>query len=110
MNFNIEVILLSLMIFLGMTLLAWAPTWLKTSVKMKNLISIFGAGMLAGAVIIVVIPEAIRVIIESVYDPNSGKSEVVPENYAFNIGTAIVVGFTIMLIIDETLKLTKKSA
>ena len=105
MNFSIEVILLSLLMFLGTTLLGWAPTWLKASTKVMNLISIFGAGMLVGAAIIVVIPEAVKCIIEATYDPKSGETEVVPESVAFNMGTAIVVGFTIMLIIDESFKI-----
>jgi len=105
MNFSVEVILLSLLMFLGTTLLGWAPTWLNASTKTMNLISIFGAGMLVGAAIIVVIPEAVKVIIEATYDPTSGSEEVVPESVAFNMGTAIVVGFTIMLIIDESFKI-----
>ena len=105
MNFSLEVILLSLLMFVGTTLLGWAPTWLKASTKVMNLISIFGAGMLVGAAIIVVIPEAVKCIIEATYDPKAGDEEVVPENVAFNMGTAIVVGFTIMLIIDESFKI-----
>lgn len=104
MNSSVEVILLSLVMFLGTTLLGWAPTWLNASTKTMNLISIFGAGMLVGAAIIVVIPEAVKVIIEATYDPVKG-GEVVPESLAFNMGTAIVVGFTIMLIIDESFKI-----
>ena len=94
MNYSVEVILLSLLMFLGTTLLGWAPTWLKASTKVMNLISIFGAGMLVGAAIIVVIPEAVKCIIDATYDPKSGEDEVVPESTAFNMGTAIVVGFT----------------
>ena len=105
MNFSLEVILLSLVMFLGTFLLGWLPTWINASTKCMNLISIFGAGMLVGAAIIVVIPEAVKVIIEATYDPLTGGEEVVPESTAFNMGTAIVVGFTIMLIIDESFKI-----
>ena len=61
--------------------------------------------MLVGAAIIVVIPEAVKCIIEATYDPKEGGEEVVPESTAFNMGTAIVVGFTIMLVIDESFKI-----
>ena len=105
MNFSLEVILLSLVMFLGTFLLGWLPKWINASTKCMNLISIFGAGMLVGAAIIVVIPEAVKVIIEATYDPLTGGEEVVPESTAFNMGTAIVVGFTIMLIIDESFKI-----
>lgn len=74
-----------------------------------NLVSIFGAGMLVGAAIIVVIPEAVKVIIEATYDPKSGSDEVVPESVAFNMGTAIVFGFTIMLVIDESFKILQQN-
>jgi len=68
------------------------------------LVSVFGAGMLVGAAIIVVIPEAVKVIIDATYEKGVSE-EVVPESTAFNMGTAIVVGFTIMLIIDESFKI-----
>ena len=109
MNFSIEVLLLSLLMFLGTSLLGWMPTWLKASQKIMNLISIFGAGMLVGAAIIVVIPEAVKVIIQATYDPKSGQEEVVTEDLAFKMGTAIVVGFTIMLIIDESFKILQQN-
>ena len=54
--------------FLGTALLGWMPTWIKANEKIMNLVSIFGAGMLVGAAIIVVIPEAIKVIIEANYN------------------------------------------
>ena len=105
MNISLEVLVLSLFMFLITFLMGWLPTWIQASTKVMNLISIFGAGMLVGAAIIVVIPEAVKIIIEATYDPESGEEEVVPESTAFNMGTAIVVGFTIMLIIDETFKI-----
>ena len=61
--------------------------------------------MLVGAALIVVIPEAVKVILQATYDPNSGEKEVVPESTAFNMGSAIVLGFTIMLVIDESFKI-----
>jgi solute carrier family 39 (zinc transporter), member 9 len=111
MNFSLEVILLSLLMFFGTFILGWMPTWLKASTKVMNLVSIFGAGMLVGAAIIVVIPEAVKVIIEATYDPKKAgeEEEVVPESLAFNMGTAIVVGFTIMLIIDESFKILQQN-
>ena len=109
MNTSLEVILLSLFMFLGTFLLGVMPTWLKASTKVMNMISIFGAGMLVGAAIIVVIPEAVKVIIEATYDPKSGETEIVPESTAFNMGTAIIVGFTIMLIIDESFKILQQN-
>ena len=104
MDYPTQVCIMSLAMFLGTFLLGWTPTMLKLSDKYMNLISVFGAGMLVGAAIIVVIPEAIKVIIEATYDPNLESDEIVPEETAFNIGTAIVAGFSMMLMIDETFK------
>ena len=59
------VLILSLSMFLGTLFLGFLPTWIKASEKVMNIISIFGAGMLVGAAIIVVIPEAVKVIIEA---------------------------------------------
>ena len=62
MDFSTQVSLMSLAMFLGTFLLGWTPKMLKASDRVMNLISVFGAGMLVGAALIVVIPEAIKVI------------------------------------------------
>ena len=105
MDFSTQVCLMSLAMFLGTFILGWLPKMIKASDKVMNLISVFGAGMLVGAALIVVIPEAIKVIIEATFDPTMVSDEVVPEETAFNIGTAIVAGFSMMLMIDETFKI-----
>ena len=63
---------MSLLMFLGTFILGISPTWLKASAKSMNLVSIFGAGLLVGAAIVVVIPEAITVIIHATYDKSGG--------------------------------------
>ena len=78
---------------------------IKANDKIMNLISVFGAGMLVGAALIVVIPEAIKVIVEATYDAEKVTDEVIPEELSFNIGCAIVAGFSMMLIIDEFFKI-----
>ena len=99
---------MSAIMFLSAYICGWLPTMCKASEKVMNLIGVFGAGMLVGAAIIVVIPEAVKVIIEATFDPNDPHGEVVSEDVAFNIGTAIIAGFTIMLIIDEVFKIIKE--
>ena len=109
---HFEVILLSLLMFVGTFILGWAPNWLQASRKVMNLVSIFGAGMLVGAALIVVIPEAVKCIIEAqkkdVLTGDDG-DEIVTEGTSFAIGVSIVTGFTIMLIIDESFKIIKES-
>ena len=96
---------MSLAMFLGTFLLGWAPKMIKASDKIMNLISMFGAGMLVGAALIVVIPEAIKIIIEATFDPEMATEEVVSEETSFNIGSAIAAGFTMMFVIDEFFKI-----
>ena len=79
--------------FLGTFTLGWMPTMIKASDRIMNLISVFGAGMLVGAALIVVVPEAIKVIIEATYDPVLSPDEIVPEKTAFNIGIAMCAGY-----------------
>ena len=98
---------MSAIMFISAFIFGWIPTMCKASEKVMNLIGIFGAGMLVGAALIVVIPEAVKVIIDATFDPNDADGEVVSEDVAFSIGTAIVSGFTIMLIIDEVFKILK---
>ena len=105
MNISLEVIILSLLMFLSTTLMGWAPTWINSSTKVMNLISIFGAGMLVGSAVILVLPEAISCILEATHKEDD--DEIVPESVAFSMGTAVVVGFTIMLILDESFKIIK---
>lgn len=103
MNYSLQVFLLSLLMFLGTFVLGWAPNWINASPKIMNLISIFGAGMLVGAAIIVVIPEAVKCIVEATFDPD--EEDIVSHATSFNMGTAIIVGFTVMLMIDECFKI-----
>ena len=96
---------MSLAMFLGTFLLGWMPKMIKANDKIMNLISVFGAGMLVGAALIVVIPEAIKVIVEATFDSEMVNDEVIPEETSFNIGAAIMAGFSMMLMIDEFFKM-----
>ena len=93
--------------FFGAFFCGMMPACCQASQRVMNLISVFGAGLLTGAALIVVIPESIGVILEATYDPEKQDSEVIDEDVAFSIGGSIISGFSIMLIIDEVFKIIK---
>lgn len=66
MGQDLVVVLMSLVMFLVTFLMGYLPTKLKTSQKIMSLIAIFGAGLLVGAALIVIVPEGMLVLYESV--------------------------------------------
>lgn len=65
MNSSLAVILLSLGMFIVTFAFGYLPTKIKTSKRIMNLISIFGAGLLVGAALIVIVPEGMEVLYDS---------------------------------------------
>ena len=51
--------------FLVTSFFGYVPTRFKTSQKVMNLVAIYGAGLLVGASIIVILPEGMLVLYES---------------------------------------------
>lgn len=47
-------------------LMGYLPTRIKTSTKIMNLIAIFGAGLLVGAALVVIIPEGMIILFSSI--------------------------------------------
>jgi zinc transporter 9 len=48
--------------FVSTFIFGYVPTRIKTSQKVMNLIAIFGAGLLVGAALIVIVPEGMEVL------------------------------------------------
>ena len=65
--------------FIGAFICGMIPAMCKASEKVMNLISVFGAGMLVGAALIVVLPEACKCMIDATFDPNDPEGEALPE-------------------------------
>jgi zinc transporter 9 len=51
--------------FVTTFLFGYIPTKIKTSQRLMNLISIYGAGLLVGAALIVIVPEGMLVLFNS---------------------------------------------
>lgn len=62
---QISVVAMAVAMFIVTFLFGYVPTRFKTSQKVMNLISIYGAGLLVGAAIIVILPEGMLVLFQS---------------------------------------------
>jgi zinc transporter 9 len=65
LNYDAQVILLNIFLFVFTFLAGYLPMIIKTSKNWMNLIAICGAGMLMGAALIVIIPEGIMTLVKS---------------------------------------------
>lgn len=65
MEYSIVVVILAVFMFISTFLLGYLPTKINTSKRAMNLISIFGAGLLVGAALVVIVPEGMLVLFNS---------------------------------------------
>ena len=111
-----QVFLLSFGMFVSTFLLGYLPQVFKMNKTLRDLVSIFGAGLLVGAALLLIIPEGLMVLISSEikvgHKIEDGDGKVDPEFLQQNpyfdaedlskeIGIAITSGFVLMLIIDQ---------
>ena len=111
-----QVFLLSFGMFVSTFLLGYLPQVFKMNKTLLDLVSIFGAGLLVGAALLIIIPEGLMVLISSEikvgHKIEDGDGKVDPEFLQQNpyfdaedlskeIGIAITSGFVLMLIIDQ---------
>ena len=79
-----------------------------------NLIAIFGAGLLVGAAIIVILPEGLLILFQSLMNPEVSTqitetvdqhaahgAELIDPKVTHYVGLSIIFGFTIMLVLDQ---------
>ncbi len=70
MNQSVVVSLMAVGMFVFTFLIGFLPTKFKTSQKWMNIIAIYGAGLLVGAAIIIILPEGMMVLFESMISPD----------------------------------------
>jgi hypothetical protein len=101
-----------LILFLGTFICGYLPSCISAPPHVMNKIAIFGGGTIIGAALIIVLPEAAGIVINSnkklIEMEGITEKEVMPRNVAFVIGASIMIGFTLMLFIDETFKIIKE--
>jgi len=71
---SVQALLLCLSLFGATTLCGYLPSKVNASQKIMNLIAIFGAGLLVGAALIVIIPEGILTLLSS-YEESLSNAE-----------------------------------
>ncbi|XP_022189686.1 zinc transporter ZIP9-A isoform X2 [Nilaparvata lugens] len=93
-------IFLSLVMLIGSYLAGSIPLVMSLSESKIQLFSVFGAGLLVGTALAVIIPEGIR----SLFPDGGAKSTTTHEDledlYSL-IGVSLVLGFVVMLLIDQ---------
>ena len=97
-------------LFLGTFICGYLPSCISAPPDGMNKIAIFGGGTIIGAALIIVLPEASMIVINSQkkLDEMDGlETETVSKNVTFLIGASIMIGFSLMLFIDEVFKLIK---
>ena len=123
MNKDLSVVLMALGMFLVTFFFGYAPTKLNTSQRVMNLIAIYGAGLLVGAALVVIVPEGMMVLYTSLLQKDKiadrqieqalgtvenkplsfhtvQEGSPVDENVTSYVGASLILGFTAMLILD----------
>ena len=111
--------------------LGYLPTKMAAPTKIMNIISIYGAGLLVGSALIVIIPEGMSVLYSSLttsptqiglYAMNEGESsrsslsasvgagnDLTKENLTQYVGLSLIFGFTLMLVLDQSFLIYKEA-
>ncbi|KAK6301400.1 hypothetical protein J4Q44_G00274530 [Coregonus suidteri] len=123
MDGAIAIILISVAMFLGCFLLGLIPLLIKLSEKSLQFVSVFGAGLLCGTALAIILPEGVELLEESWRvsscsvapasanqnaSDNGVRGQLQQEDPAskglparFFIGVSLVVGFTLMFLVDQ---------
>lgn len=112
MEETVVLILLTIVMLIGSYLAGSIPLVVSLSEEKLKVVTVFGAGLLVGTALTVIIPEGIRALYSSdmhsmvsSQSPNNGKTpeqshEEDPEHSA-TIGLSLVLGFVFMMIVDQ---------
>ena len=95
----IPVIFFTLMMGLSSFFIGMTPTWIHTTKDNLDLVSAFGAGLLVGALFLVVIPEGIETVYKNTIDWQGQR--LGGDNYERLIGQSLLCGFAFMFVIDK---------
>lgn len=114
MEETVVLILLTIVMLIGSYLAGSIPLVVTLSEEKLKVVTVFGAGLLVGTALTVIIPEGIRAlyssdvqqIMVSSQSPNNGKTpehidgDTGPE-HSSTIGLSLVLGFVFMMIVDQ---------
>ncbi|KAG9334899.1 hypothetical protein JZ751_006380 [Albula glossodonta] len=116
MDGALAIVLISVSMFLGCFLLGIIPLMIRLSEKKLQFVSVFGAGLLCGTALAIIIPEGVELLEDSWSGPlppcsppggpdNSSlapapRTEWGPPPHFF-IGVSLVAGFILMFVVDQ---------
>lgn len=98
MNNLFELFLFAFCLFAGSTIMGIVPLWFTTEKWTLDLVSIYGAGLLIGVALIIIIPEGMITL----YEATHGKPGY---NIEFLLGISLVFGFMLMFFIDKVFEI-----
>ncbi|KAL2083277.1 hypothetical protein ACEWY4_021050 [Coilia grayii] len=117
MDGAIAIIFISLAMFVGCFILGMIPVLIQLSEQKLRFVSVFGAGLLCGTALAVIIPEGVELmedswkasicfnasvsenLSEAASAPDLPTRTGLPPN--FLIGVSLVIGFTLMFVVDQ---------
>ena len=97
---------MALGMFVITTIIGLLPSRIDADKRIMNLIAIYGAGLLVGAALIVIVPEGMVVLVSALKPqgkklPKGVTDDEVNDQIAHYIGASLVFGFAVMLLIDQ---------
>ncbi|XP_030626992.1 zinc transporter ZIP9 [Chanos chanos] len=117
MDGAVAIILISVAMFIGCFLLGLFPLIINLSEQKLQFVTVLGAGLLCGTALAIIIPEGVELVEESwrasscsniVSNQNTSESDSTQEVSSekglrpnFFIGVSLVLGFTLMFVVDQ---------
>jgi zinc transporter 9 len=92
-----EILLMTISMFVVTFIVGFLPTKMSGNERAMTLLTLFGAGLLVGAALIVILPEGMSVLYKSV----EGLADMDSETINRYTGASLVFGFIVMLLIDQ---------
>lgn len=101
-----QILLMASSMFVVTFLIGYLPTKLSAPERVMNLLALFGAGLLVGAALIVIVPEGMSVLYASQLESQGKIESEVVNRY---VGASLVFGFIVMLLIDQGFKVIQEN-
>ncbi|KAJ2510083.1 hypothetical protein GGI11_005366 [Coemansia sp. RSA 2049] len=96
-----RLILEGLAMFAGSWAAGCVPLYVKMSSSKFSLLALFGAGLLIGAALAVILPEGVETMTRAVLARRPGSTEGLADAVNSAVGWALVAGFCVMFLIDN---------
>ncbi|KAJ1663382.1 hypothetical protein IW140_001880 [Coemansia sp. RSA 1813] len=96
-----RLILEGLAMFAGSWAAGCVPLYVKMDNAKFNLLALFGAGLLIGAALAVILPEGVETMIKALMSKNPSSTDELTDSVNTTIGWSLVAGFCLMFLIDN---------